>query len=61
MGLIQEKELNRLRLRQQWLITIIAIILLGIISSFLIFRNRVQGIRLKTELAREKVEKQLGS
>ena len=55
----QERQLSRLKIRQQFLIVMIAVILLSLIFTFFIFRVRLQNIRNKNELAKEKSEKKL--
>lgn len=55
----QEKNLAKLTLKQQWLYSIIAIIILCLIGSFFFFRERILQLRLKNELTKGKVEKQL--
>ncbi|KAI9429350.1 hypothetical protein F5148DRAFT_1155245 [Russula earlei] len=55
----QEKELGKLQSKQQWLYTIIAIIVAFLVTSYFLFSNRIHRLRLKNELAKEKAEKQL--
>lgn len=54
-----EKKLSRFALRQQWLFSIVLLVLLCLLGSYFLFRYRVKQLRLKNELIREKAEKKL--
>ncbi len=57
-ALTQATSLNALKLRQQWFYVITGLVLLGFISSYFFYRARLQQVRLKNEIAAEKIEKQ---
>lgn len=57
--LAQEKELGQFKLKQQWLYTIVAFVVLCLTGSYFFFRNRIQQLGLKNELSKEKAEKEL--
>ncbi|CAN5720912.1 hypothetical protein BH10BAC2_BH10BAC2_17820 [soil metagenome] len=54
----QEKALNKLKQQQQWAYTTGGLILLGFISFWFFNRTRLQQVRLKTEMAAERIEQQ---
>lgn len=56
--LIQEKHLNSLRQQQQWIYIIGGLIFLGFVSSWFFYRARLQQVRLKTQIAAERIEQQ---
>lgn len=53
-GLSQQQVLGKLRLQQQWIYSIGILILLGLLSSWFIYRNRLKEGRLTIELAKQK-------
>ncbi len=56
--LTQEKHLNTLKQQQQWLYIVGGLALLGLGSIYLIHRTRLKEVRLRNEIAAEKIEKQ---
>lgn len=54
LGLQKERELSLLKQRQLILYSVAGIMLTGFLTSFLVYRNRLQRINLKNELAEEK-------
>lgn len=57
--LSQEKELATLRLKQQWLYSILIFLVLGIIVFYFLYRYRIKQLQLKNQLAGEKSERAL--
>jgi tetratricopeptide (TPR) repeat protein len=58
-ALSKEKEVNELRFKQQWLYTIVGIIVILLFGLYLFFRARIKNLNLKNELASEKAQKEL--
>ena len=58
-SVLQKEELDKLRLKQRWLYSIIAVAVFCTASFYFLFRNRIQQIHFKNEMAGEKVENQL--
>lgn len=58
-SLQQEKELAGLRQHQLLLYSITAFTVIGLLASLFIFRTRLQRLKLKTELSKEKADTQL--
>ncbi len=56
--LIQEKNLNVFRQQRQWFYIIGSVALLGLASIYFINRTRLKEVRLRNEIAAEKIEKQ---
>lgn len=54
--LVQEKEIAKLNLRQQWLYSIIALSILSLLASFFLYRYRTQQLEFKNQLIKEKSE-----
>jgi tetratricopeptide (TPR) repeat protein len=50
----QGKKLDKFKLQQQWIYSIGIFILVGLVAFYLIYRDRLREIKLKTELAKEK-------
>ena len=57
-NLSQQQTLSKLKLQQQWSFSIAILILLGILGSYFIYRHRIKEVRLKIELAQEKIEQE---
>jgi hypothetical protein len=57
-NLSQQQALSKLKLQQQWIYSIAILVLLGLIASYFIYRNRIKEVRLKEELAKEKAEQE---
>jgi tetratricopeptide (TPR) repeat protein len=49
-SLKQKEQLNRLTLKQQWLYSLLALILILLFGGYLFYHNRIQQIKLKNEL-----------
>ncbi|MEP7377361.1 MAG: tetratricopeptide repeat protein [Chitinophagaceae bacterium] len=56
--LSQENDLSKLRRRQQWVYSIAAFVLLGLLVSYLFYNNRIKQGKLRMELAKEKAEQE---
>ncbi|HEX5154126.1 MAG TPA: histidine kinase [Parafilimonas sp.] len=57
--LSQEQQLASLQLKEHWLYSVVAFAFISLASLFFFFRYRTKQLLLKTELIKEKTEKQL--
>ncbi len=51
----QETRLDKFKLQQQWIYSIGIFILVSLVAFYLIYSNRAREIKLKTEIAKEKI------
>lgn len=55
----QEKQLATLRLKQQWLYSILVFLSIGLFGFYFLYHYRIRQLQLKNELTKEKSEREL--